>query len=116
LQNINHLKTTIMSFTGNEGDYISLTDGSSYTAAYRAANPGSTQGHFFGSTKIKALLAQSGCVGLRFYHGIDTNGLKQLVVVGVDKNENDLTTGASLILDKSVLCPPNCGPANSLNS
>lgn len=105
-----------MSFTGNEGDYISLADGSAYTAAYRAANPGSTQGHFFGATKLKALLAQTGCVGLRFYHGIDASGLKQLVVVGVDKNENDLASGTCLILDKSILCPPQCGTANGLNS
>ena len=105
-----------MSFTGKEGDFITLSDGASYTAAYRAANPGSTQGHFLGATKLKSVLAQANCVGLRFYYGINPSGEKQLVVVGVDSNENDLITGASLILDKSVICPPNCGNSNSLNS
>ena len=106
-----------MSFTGNEGDYITLTQASAYTAAYRAANPGATKGHFLGATKLKALLNQSGCVGLRSYYAINTStGEKQLVVVGVDSNENDIVGGSALILDKSLLCPPNCGVANGLNS
>jgi hypothetical protein len=106
-----------MSFTGNEGDYITLTQASAFTAAYRAANPSSTKGHFLGAAKLKALLNQTGCVGLRSYYAINTaTGEKQLVVVGVDSNENDIVKGTALILDKSILCPPTCGAANALNS
>lgn len=106
-----------MSFTGNEGDYITLTQASAYTAAYRAANPGATKGHFLGATKLKALLNQSGCVGLRSYYAINTStGEKQLVVVGVNASENDIVGGTALILDKSILCPPTCGASNTLNS
>lgn len=102
-----------MTFTGNENHDISLQEASQWTANYRNANPGQTKGHYFSSNAIKAVLAQTGCVGMRIYYANTDTGTKQLVIVGVAADGNDLVNG--LILDRSVLCPPDCGNSNSLN-
>ena len=106
-----------MSFTGNEGQSITLTEASTLTANYRNANDNETGlilGHFIGINKINLILAQEGCVGVRTYYGIDENGKKNIVMVGVDSSENDLIDG--VILDKAINCPPHCGTSNALNN
>ncbi len=102
-----------MSFNGNEGTYITLTQGSTWTASHRTANPTAIKGHFFGKTKLQEMLNQTNCVGLRFYRAIDDAAALQLVVVGVLADGTDMTTG--LILDRSFLCPPYCDAGSSLN-
>lgn len=101
-------------FTGNENHEIPLSEAAHMTANYRNANPGQTKGHYFGGTAIQSVLSQVGSVGLRIYYALKDDGTKQLVIVGVNEDGNDLTEG--LILDFSVACPPTCGNANSLNS
>jgi len=107
-----------MSFTGNEGAFITLTDAATLTANYRSGQLNPTLGHFLGISKLQDLLAQTGCVGLRIYYGIDSEtGSKEIVVVGVDEDENDILDGTEpLILDQSVPCPTSCGASNDLNS
>ena len=102
-----------MSFTGDESVAITLTEGAAMTKAYRDANPTAIKGHFFGINKINTILSQRGCVGVRIYYGLD-NGIKQLVMVGVDANQNDLCNG--IILDRSSPCPTYCGMTNALNT
>lgn len=102
-----------MSFTGNEGTYITLTQGNAWTASYRAANPNGVKAFFYGKTKLQEMINQTNCVGLRFYHAIDDTGATQLVVVGVTAAGADMTSG--LILDRSLLCPPYCDGGSSLN-
>jgi len=102
-----------MSFNGNEGTYITLGQGSTWTGSHRSANPTAVKAHFFGKNKLTEMLNQSGCVGLRFYRAIDDTGALQLVVVGVTSAGADMTSG--LILDKSALCPPYCDAGSSLN-
>ena len=53
-------------------------------------------------------------MGIRVYYALTSTGQKQLVLVGVDEDENDLCDG--VLGDKSYLCPPVCGNANALNS
>ena len=103
-----------MTFTGNENHDITLQEASHWTANYRNANPDQTKGHYFGETAIQNLLNQTGCVGMRIYYAITDTGIKQLVIVGVTADGNDLVNG--LILDRSVLCPPDCGISNPLNN
>jgi len=106
-----------MSFTGDEGGFISLSDAATLTASHRSSNPEAVQGHFLGRTKLLDLLNQSGCRGLRIYHGESSSGGREIVVVGVDSNENDILDSTNpLVLDTSVLCPPTCSNSNSLNS
>ena len=103
-----------MSFNGNEGTYITLTQGNAWTASYRAANPNAVKAHFFGKVKLQEVINQTNCVGIRMYRAIDDTGALQLVLVGVTAAGVDLTGG--LILEKSVLCPPYCDATSSLNS
>jgi hypothetical protein len=103
-----------MTFTGNEDHSISLQEASEWTKNYRNANPGQTLAHYFGQSAITAILNQAGCVGIRIYYALDTEGTKQLIITGVDSNGNDLYNG--LLADRSHRCPPVCGTANPLNS
>ncbi len=40
------------------------------------------------------------------HYALDENGKQQLIIVGVDSNENDLYEG--VIAERSVICPPRC--------
>lgn len=102
-----------MTFNGNEGAYISLTQGTTWTGTYRSANPTAVKAHFYGKNKLVEMLNQTGCVGLRMYRAIDDTGAAQLVLVGVTASGADITSG--LILDRSLLCPPYCDGGSSLN-
>ncbi len=102
-----------MAFNGNEGAYITLSQGSAWTSTYRSANPTAVKAHFYGKTKLMEMLNQSGCVGIRMYRAIDDTGAAQLVLVGVTAAGTDMTSG--LILDRSVLCPPYCDSGSGLN-
>lgn len=103
-----------MAFTGNENHDIPLSTASQWTANYRNANPNQTKGHFFGKNAIDAILAQQGCVGIRIYYALDDSGSKQLILVGVTSDGNDLYNG--LLAERSFKCPPDCGNANPLNA
>jgi hypothetical protein len=104
-----------MSFTGNEDQQITLTEGAALTAEYRNnAGQDPVLGHYVAKSILTDILTQTNCVGIRVYYGQKTNGEKQLVIVGVDADENDLYEG--IIADRSTTCPPYCSTANPLNS
>ncbi len=104
-----------MAFDGTEGKKITLAEGATLTANYRhTITTGTVIGHFFGKDILQSILAQSGCVGIRMYHAIDENGIKNLVLVGVDSSQNDLVSG--IVADRSVICPPMGCTLNALNS
>ena len=97
-----------MNFTGNEGQFVTLEEASHWTATFRESpNFDGVHAHFYGINKIKDLLKQTGCVGLRIYRAIDDTNAPVLVLVGTDGEGNDLTNG--LILEKGTACPPMCG-------
>jgi hypothetical protein len=103
-----------MGFKGTEGEIITLTEASDWTATYRAQMAtGDPKGHFFGKDILNDLLAQSGCMGIRIYYGIDDEEQKVLILVGADANTDDMT---DKVADKSIPCPTICGTANALNS
>ena len=102
-----------MAFNGTEGGAISLQDGASLTREYRKKNPNETKGHFFGKDILLQIINQEGCMGIRMYYGIGESGQKELVLVGADANEDDMT---GLVADLSLPCPGLCGTANALNS
>ena len=104
-----------MSFNGNEGEFVTLSDASRWTANYRnTIQPGEIIASFAGKEKLLELLNQEGCMGARIYYAINDEGKKNLVIVGADENENDLENG--LILERTVSCPPFCSKKNRLNS
>ena len=104
-----------MAFDGTEGEIVTLLEGQEWTKKHRSVvHPGDITGHFFGIEKLNAILNQSGCKGIRIYYGMEPDGTKNLVLVGADRNENDMENG--IILEKSVCCPPRCGWPSKLNS
>lgn len=104
-----------MSFNGNEGDFITLREGSEMTKRYRdTIQPGEVIGVFMGKEKIKAILDQSECKGIRFYFAKNERNDNTLVIVGADADQNDMVDG--LIADRMNPCPTICGNSNSLNS
>lgn len=110
---IHFLKFKIMAFNGSEGGEITLSQGAELTGKYRDYNPGQVKGHFFGKDILLQILSQEGCMGIRMYYGLTEDGDKELVLVGADASENDMT---ELVADLSLPCPGVCGAANSLNS
>lgn len=102
-----------MSFNGTEGGEITLNEASAMTLNYRRNNPNEILAHFFGRDILTELLNQPECVGIRMYYGISGDGKKELVLVAVDQDENDLT---QLVADISIPCPKACGTQNALNS
>lgn len=102
-----------MSFNGTEGTIISLNDAAELTANYRRANPSSIKAFFFGKEKLKDLLDQTDCMGIRIYFGLDEDEKPKLVLVGAESNEDDIL---DLILDYGEPCPSRCGSSNDLNS
>lgn len=101
-----------MAFNGTEGGPITLAAAAAMTACYRKLHPNETEAHFFGKNNINALLNQTGCVGVRVYYGDKPEGGKELILVGVDANENDML---ELIMDLGVPCPTACSNGNPLN-
>ena len=94
-----------MAFNGKEGSQITTAQGAALTAAFRGSFPNSRKAHFFGKDILNTILGQPGVEGIRFYHGLDTNGNMELVIVGVDANEDDVL---SFIGDVAVPCPSQC--------
>lgn len=103
-----------MAFTGNEDHDIPLDTASEWTANYRSANPNQPIAHFFGKAAITEILEQSESVGIRIYYALDESAQKQLIITGVDSDQNDLYNGK--LADRSFVCPPACSTANPLNS
>lgn len=105
-----------MSFTGTEDHSISLTEAAELTSNYRATLTSANEviGEYFGKEALLSLLNQTDCVGARIYYGLDTNGNKKLVLVGVTAEENDLYQGE--LMERGEPCPPICSTTNPLNS
>jgi len=102
-----------MSFNGNEGSVISLSDGSVLTKRYRDNNPDSGKGVFYGRAHIEAILAQSGCKGIRMYFATEADGSQTVVLVGADSNGDDLL---NVVIENGTKCPVTCGSTNVLNN
>lgn len=101
---------------GTVGDPISLATAKKWTANYRENAPDETLGHYFGFEIIQQILNQENCVGIRIYYAINDDGEKQLLLVGVDAEGEDLlpvsggrTDGdGDIIADASLPCPDYC--------
>ena len=109
------VQTAASVFTGNEDHSISLDEAATFTFNYRQkAAPGAKIGGFFGERAIQDILDQENCVGIRYYPGEMKDGTPVLILVGVDKDGNDLYDG--LLAERAMPCPPKCGYLNPLNS
>ena len=72
------------------GEEISHELAADFIKAYEKAYPGEKRGYHLGRNIIDQILAQPGCVGMRFYYGLNEDGRKTLVYVGIDAYGKDL--------------------------
>lgn len=104
-----------MAFTGNEDQSITLNEASKLTKNYRdKAGQDANLGGYFSKVTFERILNQDRCVGIRFYYAEQDNGTKELVLVGVERDENDISSGE--LAERITPCPPYCGDSNPLNS
>jgi hypothetical protein len=97
------------------GSKITLATGSKMTGDFRTAHPNVTKAVYYTADVYEDLLAQEDCVGIRIYNALDANGVITNVLVGVDRDGNDLINGS--IYDLGGKCPGgSCSNNNSLNS
>ncbi len=101
-----------MAFNGKEGEQITLAEGAAMTANYRNSPQAyGARAQYIGKAIIGSILQQTGCVGLRMYYAQDEDGAKQLVIVGVNAEGNDMTSG--IIADRTLGCPTYCDNSGS---
>ncbi len=126
-------------FHKDAGKFITLVNGAQITQTFRVdqferkKHKDFLISQFFGINKLNTLLQKPEVVGLRIYYGLDINGDgkrdKKFVLVGVDKDGNDIIpealklaagmnkdTPSTEILDDGVGCPYDCASPNPLNT
>ena len=68
------------------GEEIGLELGNQMVKAFAVANPNEIPFHTIGRNIIDQILAQPGCVGIKFYNATNEKGENTLVYVGLDQN------------------------------
>ncbi len=107
------------------GEDIGFEAGAKMIKNWFDQNPDDVLAYFMGRNIVENILAQPGVVGIRIFNALNELGIKQIVLVGVDKNGNNIleytTTGENgelikkkgIVADRSALCPPSCGDNDS---
>lgn len=96
-----------MSIDKNSSTIITLEKAKKFTENFRNNFQAETKAYFVGSNQLKLILEQDKCIGLRIYNGYNQDEkIKNLVLVGVDKNKKDMNQG--YILEELITCPPIC--------
>ncbi|KXH84895.1 hypothetical protein [Chryseobacterium kwangjuense] len=91
----------------NTGEVISLDEAIKFTNSFQEQNPLQPKSFSVGAEKIKAILQQDNCIGVRIYNGYDMDTAHvNLVLVGVNKDGEDITDG--VIVERLSPCPPDC--------
>lgn len=101
-------------FNGAEGEMINPETAKRWVENYQRREPAGVKAEYFGGDKIKELLSQEGCVGLRIYYANDDYEGWRMILVGVDKDGRNLGPiagdGKGMLLDGGLPCPPFCPP------
>lgn len=96
-----------MKITPDSADFISLEEAQQFVKAYRRLHPEGLFSFTVGSNRVKAILDQESCIGVRIYHGYDEREQHyNLVLIGVGEDGEDMREG--VIVDRTQVCPPNC--------
>jgi len=67
------------------GEAIPHELGVQMIADYQTANPTDVKSYYIGRDILQQILAQPGCVGIKFYNAYNEIGEKTLVYVGIDQ-------------------------------
>jgi hypothetical protein len=102
-----------MPFTGKEGTPVSREVARTLIKKFQQSTlfQGVTSG-FIGREILLSILNQPNCVGVRYYHALDTAGQPTIVIVGEDKSGALQRDG--ILGEEFPLCPPFCWTANGL--
>ena len=108
------VNTVNAQYTGNEDHVVTLAQAAKYIQNFKNHPTAPTiKGGYFARNIFEKILAQPGCVGIRYYYAALDDGSPTMVLVGVDSNGNDMEQG--VIAEKVWPCPPLCSPSNQLN-
>lgn len=84
------------------GEEIGLELGTQMVKGYQKANPSDVHSYLIGRDIIDQILAQPGCVGIKFFNAYNELGQKTLVYVGVNKEGRTLVEVAVICADGSL--------------
>lgn len=94
-------------FTGNEQHQITTETAMRYVGNYHSLSGEQLTAAYMGRNIFEKILAQENAVGIRIYNARLDDGQPTYVIVGVDRDGNDLLAG--VIGEDVVPCPPSCG-------
>jgi hypothetical protein len=109
------------SYSPDSGKEISYEQGAKMVKRHFDENPDEVIAHFIGSNRFAEILAQPGCIGIRIFQALNEIGLNQIVLVGVNKDGNNIlnideieheelwTKKTGKIISEVKICPPYCG-------
>jgi len=101
------------SFTEKVGKDIGYEAGAKMAKRHYDNHPDEAIASFMGREIIEGILSQPGCVGIRVVNGVDEIGLRKVILVGVDKDGNNIlhidTTRKGIVAGGAIICPPYCG-------
>lgn len=103
-----------MPFPPERNHKIPLEAAAALTRRYRqGAGRGAPLATLFPNSVFESLMAEPGCAGVRIYYGQGEAGQRELILVGVDGEGNDMTSAQ--VYDYGIPCPPYCGNPDVLN-
>ena len=102
-----------MAFTGNENHTIPVQDAAEMNKRFRDTYPDQPKAVYFSQSTLNSIMAQTGCVGIRFFFALTDGDEMRLTFCGVDSSENDII---GIVGNSGILCPPTCGTSDALNS
>ncbi|MBI4429906.1 MAG: hypothetical protein HY562_12405 [Ignavibacteriales bacterium] len=98
-------------FSGLENHGITIAEAKNDVSNHRKEKDSNAiKGIYFSRDLYKKILAQDGCVGIRFYYA-EEGELPTFVLVGADSKGNDLL---GITGDGGFPCPPFCGGDSAL--
>lgn len=93
------VQTKRSQLTAAAGEEIGQELGAQMISSYRQANPTDVLAYFVGRNILEQVLAQPGCVGIKFYNAYNEAGQKTLVYVGVNAQGNDMLNVTTINAD-----------------
>src|SRR5258705_6226958 len=101
-----------MSLPDKRDHSISISKAADLTRRHRTSAPKEDHGGVFHPDAYEALLKQPRCARIRIYRGRGEGGAHHFVIVGVDAQGADMTSGA--VMQQNWTCPPYCCDAHAL--
>jgi hypothetical protein len=101
-------------YSGNGNHEITLAQAVKFIDNFKN-NPTapSIKGGYFSRNIFDKILAQNGCIGIRYYYAKKDDGTHTIILVGVNNEGRDMENG--ILGEWSYPCPPLCDSPNQLN-